>query len=189
MCFSFEFSLFTGIFSSCVSLFLLQKKLNVKDRNKVLFLLIFSSMQFADAILWYIKMKKNTINYVVTSFIIPLILILQVLFNVYIVNKNTNIFVTLFVICLSIYGIIKLHGYSEGKCNSKYSSPIWGSSEFTFIEMFVFLIFISYPDFYKFLTGLILVLFVRFYFNSGYGSLWCSAANLAAIKYLFDYAL
>ena len=62
MCFSFEVSLFTGLFSWSVGLFLLQKNLNTIERNKILFLLIFSSMQFVDAILWYIKMKKNIIN-------------------------------------------------------------------------------------------------------------------------------
>ena len=37
-------------------------------------------------------MKKNNINYITTSFIIPFILSLQILYNVYIRNNNKNIF-------------------------------------------------------------------------------------------------
>ena len=55
MCFSFEVSLATGLFSWSIGLFLLTKKLTKQARLNVYFLLIFSSMQFADAILWYNK--------------------------------------------------------------------------------------------------------------------------------------
>ena len=82
MCFSFEVSLGTGLFSWCIGLFLLSKKLTKQARLKVYFLLIFSSMQFADAILWYNKMRRNNINYYTTSVLVPLILAIQILFNI-----------------------------------------------------------------------------------------------------------
>ena len=53
MCFSFEVSLATGLFSWSIGLFLLTKKLTKQACLNVS--LIFSSMQFADAILWYNK--------------------------------------------------------------------------------------------------------------------------------------
>ena len=87
MCFSFEISIGTFIFSWSICLYLLSKNLEKYQRDKVIFLLIISSMQLADAILWYNKMKRNNINYVVTSFLIPFLLTLQIYFNVFIQNN------------------------------------------------------------------------------------------------------
>ena len=90
MCFSFEVSLGTGLFSWCIGLFLLTKKLPEKIRGNIYFLLIFSSIQFADAILWYNKMRRNNINYYTSSVLVPLILAIQILFNIYIYNQINN---------------------------------------------------------------------------------------------------
>ena len=147
MCFSFEISMLTGLFSWSVGLFLLQKKLTEYQRNNIIFLLIFSSMQFADAALWYIKLKKNLINFIVTSFVIPTILSLQLLFNVYIVNNNTNKLINISVAFIIIYIFLKFNeygGYSVGVCDNNISSPIWGSSEIKLYEMIIFLFFIGY---------------------------------------------
>lgn len=187
MCFSFEISLITGIFSWSVGLFLLQKKLTKSQRNNIIFLLIFSSMQFADAVLWYIKMKKNFINFFITSFLIPTILSLQILFNVYVVNNNSNKLISLSSFALIFYIFIKLYGYSNFVCNNKYSSPIWGSKEFNFLEFVIFLLFIIYPKHINFFIGLSMILFVKFYFKGGYGSLWCFIANILSIYYLILY--
>ncbi len=64
----------TLIFSWSSALYLLTKKLTKSEKYNIYFLIIFSSMQLADSILWLTKMKKNTINYLVTSFLIPVIL-------------------------------------------------------------------------------------------------------------------
>ena len=90
MCFSLEASLSAGVGSWVIGLYLLTKKLTTTQKHNVIFLLIFSSMQFADAILWYIKMKKNNINYIVTSFVIPFILSLQIIYNMFFINKINN---------------------------------------------------------------------------------------------------
>ena len=99
--------------------------------------MIFSSIQLADAILWYNGMKKNNINYITTSFIIPFILSLQILFNVYIRNNNKNPFITLFVISSILYIFIGFNGYSTPLCNNKLSSPVWGSKEIMIYELVV----------------------------------------------------
>ena len=98
MCFSFEVSIGTFIFSWSISLFLLSKNLNNHQINNIIFLMIFSSIQLADAILWYINLKKNYINYFITSFVIPFILSLQIIYNLFIINKIKNPLVCLFVI-------------------------------------------------------------------------------------------
>ena len=77
MCFSFQASIGTFIVSWSISIYLLNKKLTSDQRHNVIMLMIFSSMQALDAILWYVKMKKNVINYIITSFAIPLVLLLQ----------------------------------------------------------------------------------------------------------------
>ena len=87
MCFSFEISIGTFLVSWTISLYLLNKNLTMKQKHNVIFLMIFSSIQLADAILWYIKMEKNIINYYVTSYIIPIILSLQIIYNIYVRNK------------------------------------------------------------------------------------------------------
>ena len=59
MCFSFEVSIGTFLFSWGISLYLLNKGLNKRQRQNVIFLMIFSTIQLADAILWYNKMKNH----------------------------------------------------------------------------------------------------------------------------------
>ena len=59
MCFSFEVSLTTFASSWLISFYLLTKNLTVIQRQSVIFLLIFSSMQLADAGLWLVDMKKK----------------------------------------------------------------------------------------------------------------------------------
>lgn len=195
MCFSFEISMLTGIFSWSIGLFLLQKNLTHFERNNIFFLLIFSSMQFADAALWYIKLKKNFINFFVTSFLIPTILSLQILFNVYVINNNTNQLLNYAVAFIIIYMFLKFNeygGYSIGACNNNFSSPIWGSSEIKLYEMIIFIIFILYDvkrgfNTFVLVSSFIVILLTRFYFKGGYGSLWCSIACLISIKYFIEY--
>ena len=187
MCFSFEISLLTGLFSWSVGLYLLTKNLTLEQKNSVKFLLIFSSMQFADAILWYIKMKKNNINYFITSFIIPLILSLQILFNVYVRNNNKNIWIHIATIITILYLFIKFNGYSISSCKNKLSSPIWGSNEILFLEIMIFSLFISYPDYGDLIGITLMILFIKIFFGVAYGSLWCALANILAVKYLLTY--
>ena len=78
MCFSFKVSLATFIFSWSSCIYLLNKGLSDNHRKSVVFLMIFSSMQAVDAILWYTGIKRNRVNYLTTSVLIPLILSLQV---------------------------------------------------------------------------------------------------------------
>ena len=184
MCFSFEVSLGTGLMSWAIVFYLLLiKELSIQQKQQLTFLLIFSSMQFADAILWYIKMKKNTINYVVTSFIIPFILSLQLIHNVYFVNKINNIYVNIFIGLFVIYWFWKLNGYSVSSCKNKLESPIWGNNEITLIELILFTTVIAYPYLgFAFIVPLIVLIVER-----GYGSMYCALANILAFYYLLTF--
>lgn len=196
MCFSFEISIGTFLFTWSISIYLLSKNLNNNQKKNIIFLMIFSSMQLADAILWYSKMEKNNMNYITTSFVIPFILSLQILFNVYYINKNKNILITFIVIASILYIFKKFNGYSKSVCENKLSSPIWGSNEINLLELFIFALLILYPkNLYKadkiwlLLTFIIILLTITFVLQKGgaYGSLWCTIANLIAIYYLYKY--
>ncbi len=189
MCFSFEVSLATFIISWTISLYLLNKDLNTHQRNNVIFLLIFSSIQLADSILWYINMKKNSLNYFVTSFVIPTILSLQILHNIYIRNNNKNIFIDIFSIFFCIYLFYKLNGYSIAVCENKFSSPVWGSNEIKLWEILIFCTLITWPAWDMFLYQMfILVPFIYIFANGAYGSLWCFFANITAFFCLYHYS-
>ena len=186
MCFSFEVSLATGLFSWSIGLFLLTKKLTKKARLKIYFLLIFSSMQFADAILWYNKMKRNNINYYTTSVLVPLILAIQILFNIYIYNKINNLFVDVAVWSYIVYIFIKTNGYSVKSCNN-YSSPLWGNWNMTLIDLITFSLFIFYPSISGFLLGVFLMFTSINVFGGVSGSGWCALSNIGALIYLYKY--
>tara|TARA_Y100000817_G_scaffold248113_1_gene200289 strand:- start:263 stop:751 length:489 start_codon:yes stop_codon:yes gene_type:complete len=162
--------------------------------------MIFSSIQLADAILWYNGMKKNNINYITTSFIIPLILSLQILYNVYIRNNNKNPFITLIVISVILSIFYKLNGYSKPSCN-KLSSPVWGadptyppifgeSKEIPIWNIVVFCILILYPinnGNIVSVSVITLTSVIALMIGTGVGSLWCAMANIISLYYLYNY--
>lgn len=198
MCFSFRVSLGTFIFSWSTCIYLLNKGLSESNRHNVIFMMIFSSMQLSDAILWYTGMKKNTINYLTTSVLIPLILSLQVLYNVYIrnrkkneeknKNKNKDNLMAVFTGLIVLYLFYRFHGYSRPLCSNKLSSPVWASKELQLWELIVFAVIILYPR-WKVIAYTVFIVFPLIFILSGggYGSLWCAVANLLAIYYLYKY--
>jgi len=103
MCFSFEVSLGTFIITWLISLYLLNKNLTMNQYHNVIFLMLFSTIQLIDAIFWYTNMKKGNINYILTSFIIPLLLSLQIIYNIFIINKNVNIYIKFISILACIF--------------------------------------------------------------------------------------
>lgn len=186
MCFSFEVSLATGLFSWSIGLFLLSKKLTKQARLKVYFLLIFSSMQFADAILWYNKMRRNNINYYTTSVLVPLILAIQILFNIYIYNEINNRIVDAAVWSFIVYIFIKSKGYSVKSCNN-YGSPLWGNWKMTLIDLIIFALFIFYPSINGLLLGVFFMITSIYIFGGVSGSGWCAISNIGALTYLYKY--
>ena len=190
MCFSFEVSLGTFLFSWGVSLYLLRKNLTKYQRQNVIFLMIFSSMQIPDAILWYNKMKKNKINLYTTSYLIPFLLSLQLIYNNFIRLESYDTLDTI-VRLMTLYGVynmfIRYRGYSTASCDSYFSSPIWGVKELEWYILFIYGLLIGYPDPGRLIIILIYLLISLLISNSGYGSMWCAIANSVAIYYLYKY--
>jgi len=188
MCFSLEVSVGTGIFCWVVGFYLLKRDLTRDQRMKVYFLLIFSSVQFADAILWYIKMKPTNINYLVTSYVIPIILSSMILFNNYIRHQTDNRLLDVLVIAMIIWLFRRLRGYSSSSSCDKLSSPVWGQNELKLWEILLFLFLITYPVIDGLLiTNILIVLLILKYVGGGYGSLWCAIACIVSLKYLYEF--
>jgi hypothetical protein len=193
MCFSFEVSIGTFIVSWVISLYLLNKGLTKEKQQHIIFLMIFSSIQLADAILWYNKMKKNNINYLVTSYLIPLLLSLQILYMVFIVNHSSFIkiiddnYLKIFIPILILYMFYRFNGYSVSLCNNKLSSPIWGSNEIKLWELILMSFLIFYPDYYMWFATLFLFLLIKIFVGGGYGTLWCAITNLVAFYFLYKF--
>ena len=189
MCFSFEVSLTTFASSWLISFYLLTKKLTVYQRQRIIFLLIFSSMQLTDAILWFVDMKKNNINYYITSIAIPIILSLQILYNVLVINKCTNIYIIILAVLLCLYMFKRFNGYSKNLCKNKFASPVWGSKELKLWELMIFMIFIFYPYLQSVVIALfILIPIIHVVAGGAYGSLWCTVSNAIAFYYLYTYS-
>ena len=191
MCFSFEASIGTFIFSWGSALYLLSKNLTVPEQQNIYFLMIFSSMQFLDAILWSVGMKKNWINYAVTTYLVPTVLSLQVIYNLLVINKLWNPLV-LFMILGTMVSLFTIHnGYSKESCNM-FGSPIWGDAH-SKLGMLYFAVMISYGRIglsgtkLHFLLVIFLSLLASWLFSGGEGSLWCAFANIASIYYLIMY--
>ena len=192
MCFSFEVSLGTFLFSWGTSVYLLQKNLTPSERQNVIFLMIFSSMQLVDAILWYIGMKKNYLNFFLSSYVIPLILTLQIFYSMIVINKLNDWKGWLVVMLWAISLFSSYRGYTQPSENC-FSSPNWGGTKQNPWYLVIFFFFIFYgrigltgSKFYNLLFG-ILTLSLTFMIGDGFGSIWCSLANVAALCYLVQY--
>ena len=183
MCWNFEISLATGIFSWNAARLLLQKKQPQYVINNAYFLMLFSSMQFIDAILWYIDVKKNNINYLLTSFFIPTILILQLISSICIINGFKNYYVYTFLFLASVYLFYKFNGYTiKTDCNNG-CNLLWGGVQIYRLELLVFAILLFSKNTtvqYIILTSFLLLL-------NPNGSIWCSLANLKALHMLIKY--
>ena len=133
-------------------------------------------------------MKKNKINYYVTSIFVPLILSIQIIYNLYYRNSYNNILLNVFVVYIIISMFMKFNGYSISLCKGKFSSPIWGGNEISYLQMVIFCLLVFYPNWNMILfCALILFPFIRMISEGGYGSLWCAIANILAFIYLFTY--
>lgn len=189
MCFSFEVSISTFLFSWSVGLYILNRSdINTYKRQTTIILLIFSSMQFLDSILWANKMRKNNVNYITTSFAIPFILSLLIFYNIIIANEVRDPFILLILLFGMIYIFYRFNGYSKSVCSNKLSSPIWGSNEIKPWEFFAYSMFLSYNSIPLFLFfNFILFPFLYVYFHGAYGSLWCAISNLKALHILLTY--
>lgn len=194
MCFSFEASLLTGLFSWSVCFYLWGRGgLTQRQSHEVLFLFLFSSMQWVEAVLWYTEMQKNTLNYVLTSFVIPLLLLSQIVHNMFFFQSlYTHIGVILLVLGYAIFLFHHYQGYTIPS-NNRLGSPIWGGKEMSLPFVLVFFFLIVYGriglDVQRrmFTLAAVIILGLPYLFSGGFGSLWCAFANIYAVHLLLTF--
>ena len=106
MCYSFESSIYTFIFSVVSSLLLYKKN----EIFAAAFVFVLGLMQLSDAIIWY-NLKNNETNIQISKYIIPTILCLQVviLYVAYIRVCSTTHRSLVYEICLGTYVILQLY--------------------------------------------------------------------------------
>ena len=217
MCINKEVSLTTFLFSWGIAFYIINRNINL-DLWYGLFLLIFSFMQFIDFILWVLyenKLIESNYNVIITSIIIPLVLISQ-LFIIYfgkILYKNKNKFskkllldtikenhypklLIIIIIVNVLYNcFIPIHTTigKSGHLN-------WGKSmNRTFYRSFFFLGLFTLGLIYPFLDYIprfnsvkiillfgVLSLLFSFWYTECVGSYWCFIANILAIFFLFS---
>jgi hypothetical protein len=73
MCWNFEASISTGLFSYAVALIIYNRNYKY-DRWLALFILSFSTIQWLEAIIWKNINKNNNLNHYITKYAIPLVL-------------------------------------------------------------------------------------------------------------------
>lgn len=173
MCFSLEVSLGTGIISYLTGYIVLQRDLSSYEKSLVYWFLIYSTMQFADSLLWLSDMKKNNLNYYTTSILIPFLLFLQVYYCVFIFNNMNHYLLYIGMICLTIYLFVRFNGYSRPFCTNNLSSPLWANKELYLIEVIIFAALVTYPNTLCFITSVLVILFIKYIFKGAIGSLWC----------------
>ena len=187
MCFSFEISIGTFLFSWIISIYLLNKGLKKRQKQGVIFLMIFSTMQLADALLWYSKFKRNNLNYYVTSVVIPTILCIQILYNLFVICEGKYTYLNYIAIVGCVYIFIRFNGYSKSLCNNKLSSPIWASNEIELWELLFFAFMIFIPVWTNFYIYILVLLSIYIFVGGAFGSLWCAIANLSALYFLYKF--
>ena len=187
MCFSYEVSVATLIFSWSVGIYLLNsRKMSKVRRQAVIFLLIFSLIQLSDAVLWKIGMKHNAINYYVTSYLIPALLSSQIIYWT-IVDTSRGAFKNALSVIYVVYLFARFHGYSsQSLCKNGLSSPIWGSREIQWWEMVIFAYLITTSTTAFLLLVAVVFPLIWLLTGGGYGSMWCFISNALAVYYLYD---
>ena len=169
MCINKEVSLATFISSWTIGIYIFNRNKDL-DRMNGLFLLTFSTMQFVEFLLWFIKEKGlfNTDYNWYISLLIPLVVILQPI-NLYIgknIHENNNKLVGLldriktdivksiypkiliiYIIVIIIYTFIYFNStaiYNSGHLQW-YGKGNKGNTNATFISMFILALFLALP--------------------------------------------
>ena len=181
MCYNFEVSLGTGIAAYTLGYVLFQRNLTEKETQYVIAFLIFTSIQFVDAVLWFSGMKKDLLNYIVTSIIIPIFLSAQVTYNIYFICKFQKLHHLVLLTLYSFYLFYRFNGYSTPLCNNYFSSPVWGDNEIKLWELFIFAILILYPHWDVIAFFIAVILLIKYFINGAMGSWWCFISALIGI--------
>lgn len=190
MCWNYEVSISTGIFSYATALIIYNRNYGY-DRWLALFILSFSTIQFLEAIIWKNIDKDNNINHYITKYAIPFVLASEGVVALYGASMYTEVsyemFITYFIFALIIF-IICMEGFNKTSL-SVDGCLKWNDGNYTNIfQGLLFLMFIAAPfwlymnddNLTKFiiLTGMVTTLIYSVIMHKqSWQSNWCLFAN------------
>ncbi|AYV81783.1 MAG: hypothetical protein Harvfovirus61_6 [Harvfovirus sp.] len=204
MCWSFEVSLLSGLFSYTVGFYLWLRNYQ-NDRWHAILLFVFTAIQFWEAGLWWCK-NNNKMNapYVLlaVTFLIPLTLALEPvasLYGAHYLGKNIDtydIMIYIGVFIYLFYTLIKDNPYPNVIRNDgiEYSKPSTDDSQFPLIIFLCLVVYplLKYSDFNKFYILMTVILFTTLCLamlrQHAIASQWCLYSNIfAAIALFYPY--
>ena len=202
MCHSFEASASAGLFSYASAFILLNRNISY-DRWFALFILSFSSIQWAEAILWK-NLDNFTINEAMTSWGIPIILASEGIFGLIGASlyNDVNIYLWITYIIIALFIIFFTNKnktttvvdgslrWNTDKCNVNNNEQ--DNLNITkYLPYILFAIYISLPFFlymdngldkFVMISGIFgLLLYSMIYHSSTISSNWCYYANLLSL--------
>jgi hypothetical protein len=199
MCWSLEVSVITGLVSYSIALYLWMRN-DGPDQWLAITLFTFSTIQWAEALLWYDEDKnklesKSCLNKITTQYAIPIILAsegLANLYGAYLAGHNVNNQTFAIYICITIMYFMWINKRSTATTLSKEHNLKWFSDN-SIIECLVFFLILTYPFFkyYENTTSLTLIIVSVFlllmysFTKDSFGSNWCFLANILSIIALF----
>ncbi|AYV78400.1 MAG: hypothetical protein Edafosvirus11_35 [Edafosvirus sp.] len=215
MCWSFEISIASGLFSYTVGAYLWLRNYK-NDRWHAIILFTFSTIQFMEAIIWYssgcasgcineCKNKQNNINnsfsILIAISLIPLILALEPVASLYGAHymgykiDTIDIIIYAIAFCYILYSMNKSSSYPNVIENGgiEYSKDVYPNND-TFISLLLFFALVMYPllkysNFGKFYVMLSILLFgtltLAMLRGHAISSSWCLYSNAFAGICLF----
>ena len=191
MCWSYEVSLFTGLFSYVVAGLLYRRDKNY-DKWLAMFIFVFSTIQWLEAILWK-NTGINNINYYITKYAIPFVLSIEGITALYGASLYkpvpTELFVIYFVYTVLIFYLC-MNNFNYTKIST--NNLQWTQQQNILIgaiyAVFLALPFVLYMDGitkYIIVGGIIgTLLYSIILYQHAWHSNWCFFANIVNIVLL-----
>lgn len=196
MCKSLEVSVLTGLYSYAISFYLYKRNIGY-DRAAALILVVFSTIQWLEGILWG-NLYNLPINKLATA-LLPIVLgaeFLAALYGASLFTKVTTLEVILYI--GAFFVLIYLWSQSSNGYTSvdpKTGSLLWGGSSISYIGRFAFIILLLWPllrlahksrAFWLIILSTCFTFFWSFRYGATFGSNWCWLANVNAVIWLFS---
>lgn len=200
MCRSIETSITTFLVSSACMAAALAARPTPEIKYIAVFVLTFSSMQLADALIWYgIRTHNNSLNVIASKYIVPFILSAELVIAYYAAGyflgwRNRAYEVSMWVLVVLLYGT-----WIRDCLKDPVTKPnadgylVWCNDvQYTSLARLIFLVFLLAPIVFAYpngtmkgvTLGIAIATWLWNYGNTAFGSRWCWSSNLVAIAVL-----
>lgn len=197
MCRSFTTSVLTGLLSYSIA-YLLWIRNSTSDRSIALITVVFSTIQWLEAIIWYTftindKRVAILINRI-ASLMIPIVLSMELMTSYYVSNYYGESYIKWLYIIVSLLLVIMWYltiGINHTTIDNVTGSLLWGGNTngITFSNRLLFLFFlifplipqINIPAFSIMIIGVTLTFIYSLMYNETFGSNWCWISNILPV--------